>query len=230
MSRHSSKTPLQNLDHILSILDSQPSGSHSPERRQFERRLRKVEEALTTYDKLKEEEQRQRKTQRWAYPVASVILLGSGIGAMASWVSPEGTWLAQQSPVFTVAGLAGLAGLGVYTFSVLQYNPLGKMRRKFRSLRRTLLRPFQEPRPQPAARQSVAPQQPTPQKTSRGFHKSKEDKVIAGVAGGLARMLGVNSALIRVLFLGFFFFSAGTFLVLYFIAAIVMSFFPDERR
>ncbi len=51
--------------------------------------------------------------------------------------------------------------------------------------------------------------------------RSRDDKVIFGVAGGLARYLEVESMLVRVGFLGLLFFAGSSFLV-YFILAILM--------
>lgn len=54
--------------------------------------------------------------------------------------------------------------------------------------------------------------------------KSRVDKMIAGVCGGIAEYLGWDSTLIRVLFLILVFSSFGTMVLFYFILALIM---PD---
>ncbi len=52
------------------------------------------------------------------------------------------------------------------------------------------------------------------------LHRSKTDKKIAGVCGGIAEYLGISSGLVRVLF-----FFSGIGILAYFVIAIVM---PEE--
>lgn len=55
--------------------------------------------------------------------------------------------------------------------------------------------------------------------------KSRRDKQIAGVCGGLAEYFGVDSTLIRVGYLIFTFFGAGSPVLLYLLLAMIM---PEE--
>ncbi|PKD45354.1 PspC domain-containing protein [Rhodohalobacter barkolensis] len=52
--------------------------------------------------------------------------------------------------------------------------------------------------------------------------KSRTDSKIAGVCGGLAKYLGMNSTVVRILFLVAFFMSSGTALLAYIAMSIVM--------
>lgn len=52
--------------------------------------------------------------------------------------------------------------------------------------------------------------------------KSRTDSKLAGVCGGLAKYLGMNSTIVRILFLVAFFMSSGTALLAYIAMAIVM--------
>jgi len=61
---------------------------------------------------------------------------------------------------------------------------------------------------------------------SRKLHKSSTDKAIAGVCGGIAEYFGIDSVIIRLLFV-LFALGFGSGLLIYIICAIVM---PDEHR
>jgi phage shock protein C len=56
------------------------------------------------------------------------------------------------------------------------------------------------------------------------LRKSRTDKMIAGVCGGIANYLGWDSTLVRIIFLIIVFFSGGTMILFYFILALIM---PD---
>lgn len=62
-----------------------------------------------------------------------------------------------------------------------------------------------------------------------GLGKSRTDKKLFGVCGGLAKYLGVNSTFVRVGFLLAFFLSSGSFFLLYIAMAVVMPKEPVER-
>lgn len=54
--------------------------------------------------------------------------------------------------------------------------------------------------------------------------KSRVDKMVAGVCGGIADYLGWDSTIVRVIFLILVFSSVGSMVLLYFILALIM---PD---
>lgn len=54
--------------------------------------------------------------------------------------------------------------------------------------------------------------------------KSRIDKMVAGVCGGIADYLGWDSTIVRVIFLILVFSSVGSMVLLYFILALIM---PD---
>ena len=56
------------------------------------------------------------------------------------------------------------------------------------------------------------------------LRKSRTDKMVAGVCGGIANYLGWDSTLVRIIFLILVFSSVGTMVLLYFILALIM---PD---
>lgn len=56
------------------------------------------------------------------------------------------------------------------------------------------------------------------------LRKSRYDKMLAGVCGGIAQFLGWNSTLVRILYVLFVFFSFGTAILVYFVLALIM---PD---
>jgi phage shock protein PspC (stress-responsive transcriptional regulator) len=57
---------------------------------------------------------------------------------------------------------------------------------------------------------------------NNGLSRSTQDRMIAGVCGGIADFLGWNSTAVRVLYLLFIIFSFGTAIIAYFILALVM--------
>lgn len=59
---------------------------------------------------------------------------------------------------------------------------------------------------------------------SSKLRKSRYDKMLAGVCGGIAQFLGWNSTLVRILYVLFVFFSFGTAILVYFVLALIM---PD---
>ncbi|MCC5915320.1 MAG: PspC domain-containing protein [Balneolaceae bacterium] len=56
------------------------------------------------------------------------------------------------------------------------------------------------------------------------LRKSRTDKMIAGVCGGIANYFGMDSTIIRIIFVILGFVSGGTMVLLYFIFALIM---PD---
>ncbi len=56
------------------------------------------------------------------------------------------------------------------------------------------------------------------------LRKSRTDKMLAGVCGGIAEYLGWDSTIVRIIFLILVFSSFGTMVLLYFILALIM---PD---
>ncbi|TVR28486.1 MAG: PspC domain-containing protein [Balneolaceae bacterium] len=56
------------------------------------------------------------------------------------------------------------------------------------------------------------------------LRKSRTDKMVAGVCGGIANYLGWDSTLVRIIFLILVFSSVGTMVLFYFILALIM---PD---
>lgn len=59
-------------------------------------------------------------------------------------------------------------------------------------------------------------------RSSSGLSRSRTDRKLMGVCGGLAKYLGVNSTALRIGFLIAFFLSTGTFTLLYIAMAVVM--------
>jgi len=56
------------------------------------------------------------------------------------------------------------------------------------------------------------------------LRKSRTDKMVAGVCGGIANYLGWDSTLVRIIFLILVFSSVGAMVLFYFILALIM---PD---
>lgn len=56
------------------------------------------------------------------------------------------------------------------------------------------------------------------------LRRSRTDKMLAGVCGGIAEYLGWDSTLVRIIFIILVFSSVGSMVLLYFILALIM---PD---
>ncbi|MDR9447078.1 MAG: PspC domain-containing protein [Balneolaceae bacterium] len=69
---------------------------------------------------------------------------------------------------------------------------------------------------------SLREQRPMNRGMNNGLSRSTQDRMIAGVCGGIADFLGWNSTAVRVLYLLFIIFSFGTAIIAYFILALVM--------
>lgn len=63
--------------------------------------------------------------------------------------------------------------------------------------------------------------------SNKKLYKSEKDKRISGVCGGIAEYLNVDSMIVRILCAVSIFFTAGTAVFMYFIAAIIM---PKESK
>ncbi len=61
---------------------------------------------------------------------------------------------------------------------------------------------------------------------SKKLYRSKTDKMISGVCGGLAQYFGVDATLVRLVFALLVFFGVGSGVLLYIILAIVMPLEP----
>ena len=64
------------------------------------------------------------------------------------------------------------------------------------------------------------------ERMKRVLHRSKKDKIIAGVFGGLAEYLSVDPVLLRIIGVILFFARPGEFIIIYIAAAIIM---PEEK-
>jgi phage shock protein C len=60
------------------------------------------------------------------------------------------------------------------------------------------------------------------------LYRSRDDRMLAGVAGGLARVMGADPSIIRVVWVLVTFLSGGLALILYIIMAIVVPEAPDD--
>lgn len=64
----------------------------------------------------------------------------------------------------------------------------------------------------------------------RRLYLSNTDKKIAGFCGGLAHYFGIDSTVVRLLYVAFALISMGAGIILYIIAWIVVPRNPDKRK
>lgn len=62
------------------------------------------------------------------------------------------------------------------------------------------------------------------------LYKTRKNKKLCGVCGGFSEYLNIDPTIIRLLFAFFTFFSFGTGLFLYIIAALIMDYSPDNEK
>ena len=76
--------------------------------------------------------------------------------------------------------------------------------------------------PRPTPQQSPGPAYPRPQGEPKRLLRSRQDRWIAGVCGGIGEYAGIDPNLVRLLAVVGAVFSAGTLLVAYVVAWILM--------
>lgn len=172
-------------------------------------RMDEVAALLDYSTDLEKKETRKAKLNRRMFMGTGVIMTAAsaiwGMGTLLGAVS--------DTPLFVLSAVFGVITFlfaSFFTLSRLGGNPLNKMRDKLDKMHERLVKPI--PRPKP-----------------KGLYKSKRDRIIAGVASGLARRLGINAGLMRFLFLITIIPTSGASIALYLLAAIAMSFFPEEE-
>jgi phage shock protein C len=69
---------------------------------------------------------------------------------------------------------------------------------------------------------------PQPPQAQKRLTRSRDDRMLAGVCGGLAEYLGMDPTIVRLLAVLLGVFSAGTALIAYIIAAIIIPEAPSE--
>ena len=65
---------------------------------------------------------------------------------------------------------------------------------------------------------------------SKKLERSRSDRKVTGVCGGIADYFGVSSTLVRILLLGAFFFTGGTVLAFYFLLSLIIPVEPRPER
>ncbi|MDX2062657.1 MAG: PspC domain-containing protein [Bacteroidia bacterium] len=108
-----------------------------------------------------------------------------------------------------VVGLMSLIIAVFYSLGALSGNPLGKLQAKMDEMHARLVKPVARSK-------------------RRGIFKSKRDKIIAGVASGIAERLGVSPLAVRLMLLALIPISGGAAIFIYLLMALVLSFLPQN--
>lgn len=108
-----------------------------------------------------------------------------------------------------VVGLISLVIAVFYSLGALSGNPLGKLQAKMDEMHARLVKPVVRGK-------------------RRGIFKSKRDKIIAGVASGIAERLGVSPLAVRLMLLALIPISGGAAIFIYLLMALVLSFLPQN--
>lgn len=175
----------------------------APQQTDDETRMQEINDLLTYNKELEEKEKKNAPGTSLTF-----IGLGGGLAAIGAML------VARIIPGINLESLAIpgyflLAAAIIFSLSKLQNEPLSKLREKMEQLHARLVKPL--PRQQP-----------------KGIFKSRKDKIIAGVAAGLARRFGVQPGLIRLLFLALIPLTGGSAIMMYLILALGMRFLPDD--
>lgn len=157
--------------------------------------------ALLAYSReLQAKETRRRKGNRTWFALTGLGLL---LGSAITLIS--------GSAAGPVIGFGSLLLAVFYTLGSLSGNPLTRLQEKMDQMHARLVKPVTKVR-------------------RRGTFRAKQDRIIAGVAAELAERMGVSPLVIRLLFLGSILATGGGSIVLYILAAVVLSFFPPQQN
>jgi phage shock protein C len=172
-----------------------------------ETRMDEINQLLSYNKELQKTEEKNSKNNRGTFLAVAGGLLAMGVATLARVVPGlPGNW-----EVFSVLGYLLLGFAAIFTLSRLQNNPLVKLREKMEQLHARLVLPNPKPK-------------------TKGIYKSKKDRIIGGVAAGLARRFGVQPGLIRLLFLALIPISGGTAIMVYLILALGLRFIPEDQE
>lgn len=172
-----------------------------------ENRMEEINQLLSYNKELQQTEKKNGKNNRTTFLAVAGGLLAMGAATIVR-IPPglPGNW-----EVFSVLGYLLLGFAAIFTLSRLQNNPLEKLRERMEQLHARLVLPNPKPK-------------------TKGIFKSKKDRIIGGVAAGLARRFGVQPGLIRLLFLALIPISGGTAIMIYMILALGLRFIPEDQE
>jgi phage shock protein PspC (stress-responsive transcriptional regulator) len=108
-------------------------------------------------------------------------------------------------------GITGLVALAMYTLAQLRREPLQELSTRIEALQKRMKLP------------KIA------QKV-KGLYKSRKDKIVGGVAAGLAEKLEVSPGLLRLLLLVLIPVTSGAVVFIYFLLAIFLPFAPNQDK
>lgn len=212
----------QNLSRLLEIFDEPPNEGHEAV---YARRARELDKLLNYSEEVKEKHQKRKKRANVVFPMLGLLFAGLTAGAVV-WNIPGLRDLMHSGwdSFLTVSGIA-LAGIaGFFTYNILRANPLRDLRQKMSNLRDKFMKTTglsRDKKRRGSFERSVS---------SDGLYRSRRNKIIAGVAGGIAEYIGVNAGVIRFLFLVGLFATSGGLMIPYLILAMFLSFPPHQEE
>lgn len=157
------------------------------------------------HEELQADEVKKERTDR-------IMYVGGGLGLLAAGalLLPAVAGLLDLGAVQAL-GYGLLTVLGLFTLVRLNRNPLRSLRERIEKLHARLVKTDSTGKP-------------------RGLYRSKRDKIIGGVAAGLARRMGVAPGVVRLMFLFLIPVSFGAAVALYLLLAMGLSFVPEEQE
>ena len=171
-------------------------------------RIQEVDDLVKYAESLKEREKNRRRKQ-------SLWFGGFGVGMLTTAAvllfEPLARLANLDVDVWLRFGITGLVALAMYTLAQLRREPLQELSTRIEALQKRMKLP------------KIA------QKV-KGLYKSRKDKIVGGVAAGLAEKLEVSPGLLRLLLLVLIPVTSGAVVFIYFLLAIFLPFAPNQDK
>lgn len=195
------QTGPSNANDLLNFFKMAPSATSEEENR-----MEEINQLLNYNKDLEKTEEKNNRNNRVTFLSIGGGLLALSIALLAKIIPGVGDL---EVLSFLGYGLVGFAA--IFSLSRLQNNPLAKLKEKMEQLHTSLLLPSRKPK-------------------TKGIFKSKKDRIIGGVAAGLARRFGVQPGLLRLLLLALIPITSGSILLVYLILALGLRFVPEDQE
>jgi phage shock protein PspC (stress-responsive transcriptional regulator) len=163
-------------------------------------RMDEINSLLTYSKELEKQELSKRGSGQSTFMVAGIALLASTALMLIPATATGGAILGIGSLIFAV----------IYALGRLSSNSLSKLEEKMEKMHARLVKPVSSNK-------------------KTGIYKSKRDRIIAGVASGIARKMGISPIILRLLFLASIPATGGGSIALYLILAVILSFSNSEE-
>jgi phage shock protein PspC (stress-responsive transcriptional regulator) len=223
------------LNQLYSLLGTNPSAVDD-----HQRQVAEIQQVTKQIELLRAQDVKDKKSEPRTFMFLGALLLAlGGIAALPLIPNAGGFSGLVDRVLYLSVGIAAGVVAGFYTLSRLSRNPLRDVKEKIDNLLGKITSPFKKKKPEPTFSGVFEISQPAhtrhahnPAHASRqvGYFRSRRDRIIAGVASGIAERLGVSASLVRLAFILGTLFSGGAVVIAYLILAFVMPMMPNQRE